>query len=337
MVILDRRGRGPRLLDDLDLGPAHLAAALLGPLSAAYAGGAAFWRWASRPRVLTPPPLCVAIGNLRVGGTGKTPVVADLAQRWSADGAAVAVVSRGYRGAEGGDEPAWIQERAHVPIVLDPDRSRGVRAAEASGAEVVLLDDALQSRVKAAITLAIVLDRDLRRGPRCLPAGPAREGTRGLRRADALLVRVEGDPWPLTVPQRHRYAARAAALCGGRAYAFCLAPSELVDLEGLPVTARPRMLLVSGLARPRSFELSCERFGIAAAAVLRYDDHWSPQEHHREEIERTARRFGVDTVVCPEKNLERLRRLGLRVTLVGLRSVIRWDQDPLPRLRQMTQ
>ncbi len=334
MDILDLRGAGPRLLDRLDAGTAPVTAALLSPGVPLVTLGARAWRWLRRPPALPFPPLTIAVGNRRVGGTGKTPVVANLAGRWAARGVPVAIVSRGYRGEGGGDEPEWLRVTARVQVVVDPDRRRGTDAAAAAGATVVFLDDALQSPVRAAITLAIELDRDLVHPLRVLPAGPAREGPRALRRAQALLFRVESDPWPVTPPQLDRYERAAGHLCGGGAYPFRLAAQELRDVGGRPVERPRRPLLVSGLARPASFEASCRALGLRAVAAVRFDDHWRPRPPDLDRLNERIRQLGADRVVCPEKNLVRLADQELAAPLAAVHARIEWARDPLPRLRR---
>ena len=165
----------------------------------------------SRPVDPGIPVICV--GNLTVGGTGKTPVVRAIAARLAARGKAVHLLSRGYGGslagpvrvdpatqtaADVGDEPLMLAR--DYPVWVSRDRAAGARAAAAAGAQVVVMDDGHQNpSVLKALSL-VVVDGETRQDEwpfgdgRVFPAGPMREPLKvGLARADAAILLLPAD------------------------------------------------------------------------------------------------------------------------------------------------
>lgn len=196
-----------------------------------YTGAA--WLWLLRPlelvyRLLTllrrqafraglcavyraPVPV-VVVGNVTVGGTGKTPVVIALVEALQARGLRPGVVSRGYGAARGatfphqvsagssaadcGDEPLLIHQRTGVPCVVAPDRPAAVRALLAAApVDLVLCDDGLQHYALARDFEIALLDAQRLLGNGfCLPAGPLREPAGRLHAVDWLLYRGGSEP-----------------------------------------------------------------------------------------------------------------------------------------------
>ena len=146
---------------------------------------AAVYRRALRPVRRLPRP-AVAVGNLSVGGTGKTPLAAWIARYYVARGRRPGILLRGV----GGDEA--LVHRHLVPeavVVADPDRVAGAARALAQGAEVLVLDDAFQLlSVARDLNIAVVSAESAEASRWLLPAGPWREGWDALERADAIVV-----------------------------------------------------------------------------------------------------------------------------------------------------
>jgi tetraacyldisaccharide 4'-kinase len=178
----------------------------LAPLSWLYGAVMAvrsvFYRLGLRHRVRVGAPV-VVVGNLTVGGTGKTPLVAWLSMQLAAVGLRVAIVSRGYGGrargvtrvtihsrpSEVGDEPLLLARRAQATVFVGKDRVAAAKQAVADGADIVLCDDGLQHLALVRDCEIVVIDgqRGFGNGS-LLPRGPLRESPRRLRRVNAVVV-----------------------------------------------------------------------------------------------------------------------------------------------------
>ena len=179
----------------------------LQPLGWLYEGVVALRRraydtgWARRAAAGRP---VVVVGNLTVGGTGKTPLTIWLARALSAQGLRVGIVARGYgsrngrrprrvaadsRWQEVGDEPLLLARRSACPTVVGTDRLAAARMLVADGVDVIVADDGLQHLRLARDCEIVVIDgaRGVGNG-RLLPAGPLREPAARLRRVDAVVV-----------------------------------------------------------------------------------------------------------------------------------------------------
>ena len=159
---------------------------------------------AGEGEIYRPPVPLIVVGNITVGGTGKTPLILWLIEHCQRQGLRVGVVSRGYgakpptlpwrvtaqqSAAQAGDEPLLIVQRTGVPLMIDPDRSRAVKALLASEPlDLILSDDGLQHYRLARDLELVLIDnaRGLGNG-HCLPAGPLREPAERLESVDAVL------------------------------------------------------------------------------------------------------------------------------------------------------
>lgn len=181
---------------------------LLAPLGALYCGVASLRRLAYQRRWLQvqalPVPV-VVVGNLTVGGTGKTPLVIWLCELLRRDGYRPGVVSRGYGGnsrlwpldvtaatdpVAAGDEPVMIAEATGCPVVAGPDRVAAARAIIAKHrVNIVVSDDGLQHyRLGRDIEICVVDGARRFGNGRCLPAGPLREPVTRLKHADLIVT-----------------------------------------------------------------------------------------------------------------------------------------------------
>jgi tetraacyldisaccharide 4'-kinase len=244
----------------------------------------------------------VSIGNLVVGGTGKTPVTAWLVRRLQEMGARPAVLLRGY-----GEDEALLHRRWNpdAPVFTGADRVEAAQRAAASGATVALLDDGLQHR-RLARDLEVVLVAAEQPFPgHLLPRGPYRESPSALARADLVAVtrRTAADA---EVEETLRKVARVAPR---RPTAVLrLAPRGWTELNGAPAEHPPgAVLAVTSIAEPALFRrLVEESSGGAAVELLAFPDHHVFDVDDAGRIRRAA---GARVVVVTEKDAVKLEGL----------------------------
>lgn len=229
----------------------------------------------------------IVVGNLTVGGTGKTPLTIWLAKQLRQRGLNVGLVSRGYGREEGGlrevtadspwqevgDEPLILHRRTGCPTLVGADRVAAAGALADRGAAVILADDGLQHlRMKRDCEIVVV---DGSRGfgnGRLLPAGPLRESTSRARAADALVVSGGTDGQPVRgVPPDLAAAALRMRLAAGEARQVAASgqaqPQPLEAFRGRPLHA------VAGIGNPRRF------FADLRAHGLEIIEHPFPDHH----------------------------------------------------------
>lgn len=261
----------------------------------------------------TPPIPVVSVGNLTVGGTGKTPVAAWIA-RWLGDhGAHPAVILRGY----GSDEPAVHRAlNPDIDVILDPDRGRAVATAARRGHDIAVLDDAFQHRQlnRTADIVLISADR-WSSDVRLLPAGPWREPLSALRRADLVIVTRKAAP-ANAVGLVH--TALSAIVPRVPRVSVHLAADELVRVEdaehaehaALATLRGERVTAVAAIADPAAFVRQLELCGARVDPMIYRDHH----EFETGDIERIVATAGASArVVCTLKDAVKLRNLWPRV------------------------
>lgn len=279
------------------------------PLAGAYRLASGLRRRAYRAGwlVQTRLPLpAVAVGNLAVGGAGKTPVAAWMAAWFGARGVAAGVLLRGY----GGDEAAVHRDAAPAAIVVeDPDRARGAALAAARGARVLVLDDGFQHLgVARDADVVLVSAESAVLPPWTVPAGPWREGWRQLRHADLVVVTVKAAPDVVVEHALDRVRRSAPAR------PVAVARLSLAGLTGLRTGARfpldvlagTRVLAASGIADPTGFRRQLEQAGARVAARA-WRDHHPFTARDVAWIRRAAAK--LDCVVVTGKDAAKLRGL----------------------------
>ena len=248
----------------------------------------------------------VSVGNLAVGGAGKTPFAAWVAGRLSEWGGRPAVVVRGY-----GRDEVMVHEELNpgVPVFAAVRRIEGIRAATAAGRDVAVLDDGFQHRAVARDLDIVLISADGWDGAvRLLPRGPWRESPAALRRAQVgVVTRKRADAGVSADVERV-----VAGWVGGRQVVRCLLESgRMVPLwggegeGGLTPEVSPEILTVTSLADPRPF------IGGLRDAGFRVDLAEFPDHHEftADEADDLVRRAATRPLVMTRKEGVKLRQL----------------------------
>ncbi len=293
---------------DARRGTARLARGLLVPASWAYRAVVAARNALFDAGVLATKKTAIpaiSVGNLSAGGTGKTPVAADVAHRLQAAGARPALILRGY----GADEP-----RVHallnpaVPVLTSPNRVAATVEAERRGCDIAVLDDAFQHRWAERVENIVLVAAEQWTGVRhCLPAGRYREPPSALRRASLVIVTRK-----MALPdEASRVALELARWTSAPIVrmAFALdtlrrvgAPGEVQPLSAL---AGQRIVAVAGIGSPRAFAGQLESAG-ARVELVSFPDHHAFTQGDVEAL--LGRVPATMMVVCTLKDAVKLER-----------------------------
>ncbi len=249
------------------------------------------------------PLPAVAVGNLTVGGSGKTPIAIWIARYYVARGLTPGILLRGY----GGDETLVHQHDVpRAVVVADPDRAAGAERALAQGAQVLVLDDAYQRLdVRRDLNIAVMSAETTRAVRWPLPAGPWRESWQSLDRADAVIVTRKRASLDAALTLVRELEPRVAG-------PIAIAYLGLRSLEGLVSGTRQpaeglagkRVVAASGIADPDAFVAQIKATG-AAVQVATWKDHHDYRDEDVAWLAHAARR--ADRVVITQKDAVKLR------------------------------
>lgn len=298
---------------------------VLVPLSFLYSFGVRvrnFLYSAGRMPVQTLPCTVVSIGNLTVGGTGKTPTTLWLAQELGHRGYRVAILTRGYRvhgrrpaversvskttgepSLNLGDEAAMMAEVFGQTVGVGKKRyEAGTRLLQEREIDVFLLDDGFQHRQLRRDLDVLLLGADWNGS--LIPAGPFREPKAAVARADLILATGAADKWEPVLAQHQKQSAL---------FLGSLEPRSVVSLEDhrwkehpLSLLARSRILAVCAIAKPLSFYRMIHDWEGEIVDAMEFPDHHEYSTDDWRRINLAAR--GVDLVVTTEKDITKLLR-----------------------------
>lgn len=292
-----------------DRAAAKSARALLTPFSLIYRGVTAIRGFLYDRRVMpvyhSSIPI-ISVGNLTVGGTGKTPIAAWIAAAILERGKVPAIVLRGY----GDDEPLVHKTlNPEVEVVICKDRVRGIREAIACGADVVVLDDAFQHRRAARDLDVLLISADGWRGnTKLLPQGPWREPLGSARRASVVIVTAKTAGRAKIDSLQRAVAAIAPAV---QQAVFRLKLGELQSTttgQAMPLAALSdaKVLAIAAVANPESF---FEQLTAAGAHVVPrpFPDHHAFSARDAAHLAEAGE--SADFVVCTLKDAVKLESL----------------------------
>jgi len=301
---------------------------LLWPLSVPYAAAARLRAAAYTSGVLRQRRLearVISVGNLTVGGTGKTPMVLWIAEHLLAEGKKTGILTRGYRGepaktagsASGGagaegaestsDEAQLIKARlgAHVAIGVGADRFATGRQLAREGVDWLILDDGFQHvQLARDVNLLLIDASDPFGGGRVLPAGRLREPRSALARADIVVI-TRSDHAPAVETLIRRYTQVPIFYAYAQPQPVRLAGSSGGAYPGKedPAARSKRLFAFCGIGNPGAFVSDLRAWGFHLAGSRFFRDHHRYWQGDIQAVEREALAAGAEGLICTEKDI----------------------------------
>ncbi len=294
----------------------------------------------------------ISVGNLSMGGTGKTPMVIYLGRLFKEAGLRPAVLSRGYGGSskeainvvsregakilltaqEAGDEPVLLAKELKIPVITGRQRIiTGRYIVEQGLANVLILDDGFQHLALARnLNLALFNAASLPKRFWVFPGGPWREPGSALKRADCFVINGAEN---INEKQVKSFCLKLTETYPGRPiFRGHYTADSLIDPQGIqrPISALPPgpLLAFCGIARPESFFQTLN--AIAESRVIEtasFQDHHAFQEKDMISLNRQAEETGCTALITTEKDMVKLNALSLTLPLWILRVKLTMPQD----------
>ena len=306
--------------------------------------------------------MVIVIGNITVGGTGKTPIVERFARELIKRGRKVAILSRGYKRKESGiihkivalfdaqaaaptvvsdgsgkvlcdwkragDEPAMLAHNVpQAVVVVDKNRVKaGAYAIRKFGVDTILLDDGFQYlSLKSRLKIVLVDQNNPFGNGSMLPRGVLREPLKALRRADYIFItKSDGTPSEELLSLLKLYAPKLTPIVCAHQPKFlrALNPSDENETQPLSLLKGARILAFSGIAMPESFERMIKECGGELVRSMHYADHYAYDAEDIEQIIKTAEGSSATMILTTEKDAVRLPRLNTHLPCYYLRMEV---------------
>lgn len=304
------------------------------------------------------PAYVISVGNLTTGGTGKTPVVAEIAKYITNElGKKTAILSRGYQGmlnsklanviSDGeniyydadmaGDEPFWLASNTeNVPVLTGKSRVRsGVHAIEEYNSEVIILDDGFQ-HLKLARNLDIIVIDCINwfGNNELLPIGPLREPIEEISRADKIVL-VNKMPMIKEAEEAcNNFAELINEKYNKEVFICNMKPFRFYDIIDFNIIDNSRKAYVfTGIGQPEVFFANVELFNIDIVHKKSFADHHNYTEEDIKQLFETAKKNGADCLITTEKDavklLPVLSRNKPEIPVFALKLAVEMDFDGL--------
>jgi tetraacyldisaccharide 4'-kinase len=265
----------------------------------------------------------ISVGNLTVGGTGKTPMVLSIAERLAREGKKTAILTRGYRGRDSADsrglpqsdEVAMLRERlgGQVQLGVGADRHKNGQALAARGVEWFVLDDGFQHlKLARDVDLVLVDATDPFGGGMVLPAGRLREPVSSIRRGSVVVItRSVQAPSRALESLIRRHTQCPIFYAGTKLESILRLPQLDVALPRQDFE-RARFLAFCAIGNAGAFFEDLRSWGFQIAGERSFPDHHVYTSRDGEELEEEAAKHGAEALLCTEKDVWNLRHVQFR-------------------------
>ncbi|MHB8810070.1 MAG: tetraacyldisaccharide 4'-kinase [Desulfobulbaceae bacterium] len=295
----------------------------------------------------------VSIGNLTMGGTGKTPLVQYVARLLQRQGRHPAIISRGYGGtardrcnivsagdlpmleaAVAGDEPRLLAETLPgVPVLTGRSRKFPARRAVELGADVLILDDGFQHlALQRDINLVLFHADTLAGNSRVFPGGDLREPVDALKRADAFILtgvcernRERADRFAALLAMR--FPGRPIFRAGYEPTSVLVYENHTSSVRALTEIRTMPLFAFAGIARPEAFAQTLRDLGLNIVGFQGLADHVSYGQEQLAALYDQAGRMGAAACITTEKDMVKLHRFARTLPVYALRLEARLQED----------
>ncbi|MEA3305422.1 MAG: tetraacyldisaccharide 4'-kinase, partial [Candidatus Omnitrophota bacterium] len=251
----------------------------------------------------------ISVGNITLGGTGKTPFTIKLAKKLTAMGKKVSVLIRGY----GDDEPHLLREKlGEIPVLIGKDRVKNAeRAINELGSDCIILDDGFQHyRIERDLDIVLIDTTCPFENMRLFPRGILREPLSRLKNADIIIL-TKSDMGAGNVNAIRRRLERINGNIGiAESFYRPVGFKRMNSFESLPLSyiRGRKTAVVSGIANPKYFDWLVGNAGAVLRARFHYPDHHLYRESNLKAITKRCRDLNIDTVVTTEKDAVKLNK-----------------------------